>query len=151
MNCINRELIQKYIDGETNSEEQLLIEQHTSVCSQCLLELNSRRKYSEQFRNMIQCSETKKMDIPEFKVPKNFKTGWYSIAKLLIYTSSAACIIFFIAFFLIQEQKEETPLLYLTMETEYDANLPLQEQEMDIKLIYIDENNTNNHLQETFN
>jgi predicted anti-sigma-YlaC factor YlaD len=138
MKCIDDEVIQKYIDGETNSRETAEIEKHLANCSPCAQNIEEQRAFADAVKNRIENWSSQPVVVPEFVatvVPKrklNVKIRHY------IYAASAACAALLL-FFLISEhngknRENEIQLIY-TFVGDFDANRTISQQEMTIIVI----------------
>ncbi len=137
MKCIDDELIQKYIDGETMLKEEAFINEHISCCEKCREKVDCKREQAKIIKKAISLIGENAVESPEFLKPGPQKKMINTKLKRYIYPASAACILILI-FFFYQNQKrpknKEINILY-NLESEYDANLPLSEQEMVIQII----------------
>ncbi len=80
--------------------------------------------------------DAENVPIPPFEKPKVKKVDLSLILKRLAYVASVACLVLIVSIFLWDKQEEDAQLAYFYMiEDEYDANLPLSEQEMMIEII----------------
>lgn len=135
MKCISEELIQKYIDNETSDKEVVYINNHLSVCVKCAEKIEKYRESASNIKQLVNLLDEKEIKIPEFKKPVLQKKMINPKLKKIIYFSAAACILIFFLI-LSQKQKNDVEIIYsYDLESEYNANLPLSEQEMVIEII----------------
>lgn len=131
MNCIDDELIQKYIDGELDDSLVIEVQNHVRSCSVCENKLNRQVKITAGIKKLIENLTDEKIEIPEFKmIPRvERKKG---VGKMLLYDMSAAAVILiFVGIQMFQEEKVPSDkMIFFQLENEYDANLPITEQEM---------------------
>ena len=134
MNCIDEQLLQKFIDGECTDNEKLMVKQHLSGCPVCAQKQVEKEKLSAEINKAINLLTIENIEIPVFKDP-NFTSGRKNL-KLIIYSLSAACILLFVLFFVDKKndfhQKEITILQIIPREV--DANRPASEQEFVIEI-----------------
>ncbi len=136
MSCINPELLQKYIDQETSEQERLLVKKHLANCEVCADKLQEKQAFSKHIKGLMQSMDAENVPIPSFEMPKVKKVDLSLILKRLAYVASVACLVLIVSVLLWDKQEEDTQLAYFYMiEDEYDANLPLSEQEMMIEII----------------
>jgi len=137
MKCISDGLIQKYIDGEVNLKEEAFIKEHISDCENCAQRLEERKELANSIRKVINQFGSIEVDVPEFKLPIAQKKIISIKHKRYVYSISAACILILIFFvFLNQKQTENIEINYsYNLESEFDANLPVSEQEMVFQII----------------
>ena len=141
MKCINNELIQKYIDGETSSQETVKIEKHLTECTQCLKKIENQKVFVYVVKNEL--GHVKQpVIIPDFIIPVSQKHRLYNIkVKHFIYAVSAACAILLAVFLLpaLNKKNEQYNLntvhLIYTFEGDFDSNKPMTQHEMVIKII----------------
>ena len=136
MKCIDNELIQKYIDGETTLSESKQVKKHISNCSQCTQDIEEQRAFTDCIKKGIGDWSKQLIVVPEFVTPILKKRRLNVKFKHYFYAVSAACAIF-LFIFLFPEQKsneQETRLIY-GFYGEIDSNLPVYQQEMSIMII----------------
>lgn len=149
MKCINNELIQRYIDGETDLQETARIKKHLSDCPQCTRNVEEQKTFAEAIKKRINNSCQPPFAIPEFVAPNVCKHTSVRKHKLnlkikyYIYAASAASAIFLI-FFLRKEHNAEPPhvppsiqLIY-GFNGDFDSNRTVSQQEMTIIVIDAD-------------
>jgi predicted anti-sigma-YlaC factor YlaD len=137
MNCINSEIIQKYIDGETSPKDISVIEKHIAECEKCAAAVNNQRLLSTGIKNAMNLLVTEKPEIPTFVASEGRPKKRYITTKRIIYSLSAACVLFVV--FIVVHKKEpkvqEQITIINSFGTDYDANRPVAQQEMVIKVI----------------
>jgi hypothetical protein len=134
MNCIDDQLLQKYIDGECTENERAAVKLHLSVCLDCLQKHTEMEKLSAGIKGAINSLTIENIEIPAFTygaarpLNRNFKPILYSLA--------AASILLFVL--LIVEKKNEPPQKIITIvqsvPAEVDANRPAGEQDLVIEV-----------------
>ena len=133
MNCIDEQLLQKYIDGECAESEKVVVKQHISVCPICLAKHAEREKLTGELKMAINSLNTENIEIPTFKIPDN-RSG--KNMKLFLISLPAACVLLFVLFFTDKKneinQKELT--IVQSIPREVDANRPASEQELVIEV-----------------
>jgi predicted anti-sigma-YlaC factor YlaD len=144
MKCIDDELIQKFIDKETDLQETARIEKHLTGCSHCVGKVEKQKAFVEAVkRAMNRTIEAKpqpnKPVIPEFVAPNIFKyrvkkKNWYYISSV-----SAVCVIFLVVFLLYSKRTESvhnnTVQMFYSFDGEFDSNKTISQQEMTIIMI----------------
>jgi hypothetical protein len=133
MNCIDEQLLQKYIDGECAESEKVAVKQHISVCQICLQKHVDREKLSSELKKAINSLATENVEIPTFKIPAN-RSG--KNMKLFLISLSAACVLFFVLFFVNKknETNQKELIIVQCIPREVDANRPASEQEFVIEV-----------------
>lgn len=135
MKCISEELIQKYIDNETTANEVVYINNHLSGCAKCAEKIEKYRESASNIHQLINLLDEKEIKVPGFKKPVLQKKMINPKLKKIIYFSAAACILIFFLI-LSQKQKNDVEIIYsYDLESEFNANLPVSEQEMVIQKI----------------
>ena len=134
MNCIDEQLLQKYIDGECTEIEIAEVKQHLSICHTCTQNLAEREKLSVGIKNALNALTVEEIEIPEFRNIN--KRSLNRNINLLIYSLSAACILLFVLFIVDKDfqphQKEIT--IVQSVPVEVDANRPASDQEFVIEV-----------------
>lgn len=134
MNCIDDQLLQKYIDSESTENESIEVKQHLSLCPACMQRLAEREKLSAEIKKALNCLTIEKMEIPAFR-NSNTRSVNRTI-KFLIYSLSAACILLFVLFIVdkgIESQQKEITIVQ-SIAVEVDANRPASDQEFVIEV-----------------
>lgn len=135
MRCISDVLIQKFVDKESSEKENSFVQNHLSTCSKCANKVEDRRYTSNRIKELIVSLNKNELQVPIFQEPKNQRKTLYIHFKKIVYVASAACLLILFLIFH-QKPKDEIEFTYLyTIESEYNANLPLSEQEMVIEII----------------
>lgn len=135
MRCISDEIIQKYIDKEASAKENSIVQNHLATCGKCAKKVDGSRYTTNRIKKLIGSLNENEIQVPSFKEPENQKRSLSIHFKKVLYAASAAClVIFFLVFH--QNPKDEIEFMYsYDLESEYNANLPLSEQEMVIEII----------------
>jgi hypothetical protein len=135
MRCISDDMIQKYIDNETSSKENSIVQNHLATCSKCAKKVEDSRNSANRIKELIGSLNKDEIQVPVFKEPENHKKTFSIHYKKVFYVAAVACLV--IIFFLIQQKpKDEIECVYsYDLESEYNANLPVSEQEMVIEII----------------
>jgi len=134
MNCIEEQLLQKYIDGECTENETTVVKQHLTYCPVCEQKYAEMELLSAGIKRAINSITIEKTEIPAFK-NTNIRSSKKNL-KLIIYSLSAACILLFALFFV--DKKNESPQEEMTIVQsilgEVDANRPASDQEFVIEV-----------------
>ncbi len=135
MRCINDQLIQKYIDKESSEKENSFVQGHITTCSECAEKVEERRYTVNHIKQLIGSLETKDIQVPIFQEPEYQRKTLSIHLKKVSYAVAAACLL--ILFFVFrQKPQDDIQIMYAyEIDSEYDANLPLSEQEMVIEII----------------
>lgn len=133
MNCIDEQLLQKYIDGECIDSEKVAVNQHISVCPLCLKKHAEMEKISRGLKKAINFLTAENLEIPTFKIPAS-RSG--KNMKLFLISLPAACVLLFVLLF--ANKKNETNqkelIIVQSIPREVDANRPASEQEFIIEV-----------------
>lgn len=146
MNCINDELIQKYIDREVNEKEVVYIEQHISNCSSCSVRIETQKKMSDSFKSAINLIVDDKNSIPAFRSDTQPVTKLKVSRRRIVYVAStifvAACLTLFILVFTNEPttRTQEHISFFNAIDYEADANQPASQQPLRIHVIDPDGN-----------
>lgn len=134
MNCIDEQLLQKYIDGECTENEKIVVNQHISDCLVCAQKQSEREDLSKRMKQAINSLTIENIEIPTFKKRNTTSTGIN--LKQIVYSLSAACILLFVLFVfdkkMVSNQKEIT--IVQSIPREVDANRPASDQEFVIEV-----------------
>jgi len=136
MKCIDDELIQKFIDGETNPQETNLIKKHLEECAQCARKVEEHRAFAEAIKRGIYTMGKQTVVIPEFIAPTIPKRRFKVKTKHYIYaTTAAAACVAFVMLFLPQRENEvnEYQMIYC-FDGNFDSNRTYSQHEMTIKI-----------------
>ncbi len=135
MRCISDELIQKFVDKEASVKENSVVESHLSACRKCAKKIEEKREVLSYITGLLNSLNNSEIQVPIFKKPEHHKKRLRIQLKKFAYVASAACLL--ILFFVFYEKpKDNIKFVYLyNVESEYNANLPLSEQEMVIEII----------------
>lgn len=133
MNCIEEQLIQKYIDGECSEQETEMVEEHLLVCSECAGRLEEKRKLSVELKQLINSLSTNNIEIPPF-TKRRMDSG--KKLKIFIYSLSAACILLFVLFLFDKRSNSDRNQITIlqNIPREIDANRPASEQDFVIEV-----------------
>jgi predicted anti-sigma-YlaC factor YlaD len=143
MNCIDDDLIQTYIDGETDVLETENIEKHIAVCSLCANKIEEKKVFANAIKNELQKLKNPFVTVPEFIIPNTQKRRLSSNFKRFAYIASAACVAALMLFVLLPERHEngaENQFVMYSVIKDFDANRTFSQQD---KSIYILDNHGN--------
>lgn len=139
MNCINEELIQRYIDGELDVAAIFMLQNHVGSCTVCKEKLNRQVKIVAGIKEVIGNFVDENIEIPEFKIIPEREPKRSIVRKLFYDLSAAAVILIFVGIQMFQGKNVQCErMIFYQFESEYDANLPITEQEMNFE--FFDEN-----------
>ena len=134
MKCIDDELIQRYLDSETDAREVERIEKHVAVCASCARNIEQQRIFADGIKKAIGQWGRQAVVIPEFVAPVARKRK----IRHYIYAVSAACAVLCFVFLLPernrQNQEKEIYLIY-GFDGDFDANRTISQQNMTIMLV----------------
>lgn len=142
MNCIDDGLIQKFIDGEASAEEVKLVNRHISDCQVCDEKIDQQKKLAIHMKEVLDTLVADDIEIPAFSYPGQNNPFINTNIKRFLYALSAACVLFFGVWISdngSQEEMEEV-VFYNNVDWEFDANKPITDQQMIIKVIDADGN-----------
>jgi hypothetical protein len=132
--CLSEGLIQKYIDKETSEQENAFIISHLADCSKCAKNVESTRQSANRIKQIIGSIDENDIETPSFKKPVARVHILHNNIKKIIFAVSAACIIIFF-FFIFQKEEEKTELVFsFDVKSEFNANLPISEQDLVIQI-----------------
>jgi hypothetical protein len=135
MKCISDEIIQKFIDKETSAKENFFVQNHLPTCSKCAKKVEESRYSTNHIKKLIGSLNKNEIQVPLFKEPEKQKRTLSIRFNKVFYAASAACLVIFFLVFQ-QKPKDEIEFVYsYDVDSEYNANLPLSEQEMVIEII----------------
>ena len=104
MICINDEIIQKYIDGETTQSEASLVENHIVSCNKCMIQIENQRRLSTNVKRAVNLLSKDSIEVPKFEIPSKAINKHLLTPKRLYYIIAAACILLFV---IVITQKKE--------------------------------------------
>jgi len=135
MKCISDEQSQKYIDGEVSSKEEAFISEHLSVCEKCSKKIDDKKNFAIKIKKAINQKGNYIVDIPKFAIPVSQKKITRLKFKRYFYAVSAASMLF-LTFLICQKETEDYEINFsYDLESEFNANLPVSEQEMVFQII----------------
>jgi hypothetical protein len=136
MKCINEEMIQKFIDGETDAKETARIEEHLENCPFCAGRVEEQRAFANHIKSTMGHWSANPVPIPEFKVRNLSKRRFIIKNKYYMYAASvAASIAFLILFLFPKENKANEYQMIYCIDGDFNSNRPYSQQEMTIKII----------------
>jgi len=142
MKCIDNELIQGFVDGETNPQETAQIKKHLTDCPQCARNIEEQQAFAETIKKRIDNLSRQPVVVPKFVAPTirkskpNRKIWYYASA------AAAACAAFLIMF--LRPEQEIVPCHTSTIHFiysfngDFDSNKTVSQQEMTIIMIDAD-------------
>jgi predicted anti-sigma-YlaC factor YlaD len=135
MKCIREDLIQKYIDRETSDKEEAFVTNHMSACKKCQKKMTEMQQKADHIKRLISLLEPERISVPMFEKTMIRRKTFYQQYKHLILDASAACIIG-LGLLLFRKPADEAHIVmsYEFLD-DYNANLPVSEQEMVITII----------------
>lgn len=145
MNCIEKDLIQRYIDDEINSKEKIRIENHLKECKFCSEALEKQQNLSNKMKNLFANLDNeevarpplpKMIDVTIPVIETIFPKRAWSWNKTVIYGIWSACAILFLLLYPLRNflDKPDNVIHMQTIIKEVDANLPYTEQETVISI-----------------
>ena len=137
MSCITNELIQKYIDGETNLEEHVSVKDHLANCEFCEKKLIAQQNRVIDIKKTLNLLSENTIEIPPMILPLQVNRRRLVLKRRLIYALSAACVLlFFVMIFPTNRdlKKNEITMLH-AFDEDFDANLPISKQKMIINVV----------------
>jgi len=137
MNCITNELIQKYIDGETNLEEYVLVKDHLTNCEVCEKKLTVQQNRAIDIKKALNLLTENNIEIPPMILPLQVNRRRLVLKRKLIYALSAASVLlFFVMIFPTNRDLKQNEITMLQVfDEDYDANLPATQQKMIINVV----------------
>ncbi|MGZ2371224.1 zf-HC2 domain-containing protein [Ancylomarina sp. YFZ004] len=137
MSCITNELIQKYIDDETNLEESIFVKHHLANCEFCESKLIAQQNLAIDIKSTLNLLTENTINIPPMILPLQVNKRRLVLKRRLIYAMSAACILlFFVMIFPINRDLKQNEISMLqSSDEDYDANLPFSQQKMIINVV----------------
>lgn len=154
MKCINNELIQRYIDGETAQQKTEWIASHLRTCAECARRVEEQRAFIALLKNRLR---------PPFESPASFESPPFVMPyrptrrftlhlssanrKYIVYAASVACVLLLLFFVHPKKEKTEEMKLLFLLESDFDANKPVLEQDLMLYLIDTEGNVVNGNGQ----
>ncbi len=137
MKCINEEIIQKYIDGETQSQESALIEKHLEACRKCSNKVTHQRALKAKLIDAINLLADSADDLPIVRPAAKPSKGKGVLLRRVIPLLAAASVMLFVVFITQKDKtKEEKAIVSQPFFVgEIDANRTLTQQELTITVI----------------
>jgi hypothetical protein len=145
MSCINKDLVQKYIDGETSPAEASQIERHISGCEKCAAEIELQRKKASGIKNAINILTEGIVPLPNVELPREPEKKHFFKVRRIACIAAAACILVFVIILSPKKESEnqaEIIVIEPGFAPEFDANRPVSEQEIVITIIDSEGNKT---------
>jgi len=136
MSCITDDLIQKYIDEETNSEESVWVESHLLTCEQCACKMEIQKEKVRTIKHALNSLTKDNIEIPPMPILSQKNRRRPILRMSWVYTLAAASVLIFVLIFSTGEDINSYELSELNaLEGEFDANLPVSEQQMIINVV----------------
>ncbi len=137
MSCITDDLIQRYIDNESNLEESILIRNHLSNCKLCTERVQAKQQIVREIKNTLNLLIQDRVEVPPMPISirKNrrrpiFRMTW-------AYALVAASILVFAV--ILSPSNESVRInevsILQAFDEEFDANLPVSDQQMTINVV----------------
>ncbi len=133
MKCFNEEIIQRYIDGETSVKENDVIEKHLAACDECAQKVKEAKEKAENIKHLIISMDVEPVGVPAFDYPKRRKISKHH-PKRWLYVASIACVLVFAILYINRNEKDQEYYLSYEFESEFNANLPISEQDMTVRI-----------------
>jgi len=142
MSCIHDDIIQKYIDGETNPEEVTLVENHIATCKKCALKIENQRRLATSVKEAINLLAKDSIEIPEFAIPsRRIKKPSLTIKRFSCIIAAACILLFVIVITNKKEMKSQVGIVYDTdFAMDIDANRSISQFPLVINIIDADGN-----------
>ena len=138
MKCIDDELIQRFIDSETDSQETARIEKHLADCAQCVRNVEGQRAFAGVIKSNIESWGSQPVIIPGFVTPVSRKNKLNLKIRHYIYAVSAVAAVLLIVVLRPEQNKEElntvVQLIY-SFDGDFDSNKTVSQQEMTFFMI----------------
>ncbi|MCJ7447766.1 MAG: zf-HC2 domain-containing protein [Bacteroidales bacterium] len=137
MSCIHDDIIQKYVDGETNPEEVTLVENHIATCKKCRLKIENQRRLAISVKKTINLLAIDPNEIPKFAIPSRHIKKASLTTKRISYIIAAACILLFVIIISqkMKIKKQDEILIENGFAMEVNANLPVSQFPLVINII----------------
>jgi len=140
MKCIDNVLIQKFIDGETDSRETERIEKHLEGCAQCACNIEEHKAFTNFIKRALR--QDIGVIVPEFVKPVFRKRRLDLKIRHYIYAASAAAAVL-LFLFLFSDRNELYPntlhLIY-SFDGDFNSNRTVSQQEMTFIVTDVDGN-----------
>ena len=137
MNCFSKEIIQKYVDGESTESEASMVESHMETCSECKMSIERQKQRSVKLKKALNEMVGEIPEMPKIRSFINQNKPNVSLMRKLVYGLVAACILWALFFVGGQQQtnNRNENILYHSLDFEVDANKPITDQELIIYVI----------------
>ena len=136
MRCISSETIQTYIDGEASPKQVQIIGRHLAGCPECTARVDDQRNLARGIKNAVHLLNDDRIQIPLIALHRRPEKKRQVVDKRLFYYVSAACILLFLVMITSREGSvnQERITIVSDSEWEVDANLPISQQELILKV-----------------
>lgn len=130
MKCIDKELIQKYLDNEASHDEVDAVEKHLDECPECARKIVRRKHLCQDIIFAINQLSAENQPVPDFIHPKVQPERKLLNGKRVLYGACAAILLFFVVILTPRSYPDHQFLLKTDawMEVEVDANRPVTKQ-----------------------
>jgi len=144
MSCISEGTIQAYVDNEASQKEKHSIEAHLHTCDKCVKRVEEVAKRSHKLKEALYLSANQ-IKVKDFNKPKSeFRVRKNRSFKRLIYTGVSVAATFLIIILLTNRKTKPTisdvSFLVYDLELDFNANLPVSEQNLVIHIMDSDGN-----------
>jgi|GEM_PF-1403827 len=152
MNCIDKDILQRYLDGEMDSDQKVKVDKHLEECQLCRIQLELLQTRAVQIKKVLKSLSDKEAERPSLssmidgKLPvfeskelqyKNISgNGWKPVTRLS-YGIAVACAIILLFLYTPWKTpgKSNDVVQMQAVIQEVDANRPYSEQETVITVI----------------
>ena len=137
MKCISDEVIQQYIDGETQPQETSVVEKHIETCRECAARVSHQRALKAKLLEAINLLASPAAVSPELRSSTKPSKGKRVLLSRVVPLLAAASILLFVGLFFQKDKTidENVSLTEASFAGEMDANRPVIQQELTITVI----------------
>ncbi|MDD2612184.1 MAG: anti-sigma factor [Bacteroidales bacterium] len=152
MNCIDKDILQRYLDGEMDPDQKAQVDKHLKECQFCRIQLELLRTRAVQIKNALKSLSDEEVVRPPLssmidgKLPvfeskelqyKNASDNGWKPVNRLIYGIGVACAIILLFLYTPWKTpgKSQDVIQMQAVIQEVDANRPYSEQETVITVI----------------
>jgi predicted anti-sigma-YlaC factor YlaD len=138
MSCIKKDLIQKYIDGETSPAELIQVENHIAECEKCAARTDHQKRLAQRVRITLNRLSEETIHVPSIIMPAKPVKNRLITVRRFIQLAAAVCILLFIIIISQRKEPEKHAEIILTepgFAPEFDANRPVSQQQIVITII----------------
>ena len=137
MKCFSEDAIQRFVDGELTEIEVKMVESHLAECSECKRKVEYQKQQSTDIKKVLNELVGEIPEMPKIESVIKKERAYVSRRRKFVYGMVAASVLWML--FLVSDWQQSKcscdKIIYYSMDFEVDANKPISDQEITVKII----------------